>query len=357
MRGAHLSRHDVGMEVIHAPNGRDHRSVRSRVVSPDLVGRKAERAALVDALERAARGRAGIVLLGGDAGMGKTRLVQDLVAEAGRRACIVLVGGCVDLAEGAMPLAPLVGALRDLPRAVPAERLDDVIGAAAPTLAWLVPGLVLGDEGAPLASPARLFELLLGLLRRLSNEATTLVVFEDLHWADQSTRDLLVFLARNLTDERLLMVATFRTDELHRRHPLRPVAAELERAPDVERIDLRPLTREETAAQLAGIGDRPPPTDLVDEIHHRAEGNPFYAEELFAVAGSGDGGLPSTVRDAMLERLGTLGDRHQQVARVAAAVGRSVDDDLLAELVDLEPVDLDGLLPRPRRGQPARGDR
>ena len=203
--------------------------MRSRVVSPDLVGRKAERAALVDALDRCwPVGQAGIVLLGGDAGMGKTRLVQDLVAEAGRRACIVLVGGCVDLAEGAMPLPHSSAPLRDLPAPWPAaapRRRDR--RRRRPHWRGSCPASSLGDEGAA-RSPARpgSSSCCSGSLRRLGNEAPTLVAFEDLHWADQSTRDLLVFLARNLTDERVLMAATFRTDELHRRHPLRPVAAE-----------------------------------------------------------------------------------------------------------------------------------
>ena len=130
-----------------------------------------------------------------------------------------------------------------------------------------------------------MFELLLGLLGRLGDAQPLMLVFEDVHWADRSSRDFLSFFVRNARHQRVLLVATYRTDELHRRHPLRALVAEAERAPIVERVALERFTREEMVAQLTGILGRRPEARLVDELFARAEGNPFFTEELAAAAG------------------------------------------------------------------------
>jgi predicted ATPase len=139
----------------------------------------------------------------------------------------------------------------------------------------------VSTEAATGGSQARLFEVLLGLLGRLGRQAPVVLVVEDLHWADRSTRDLLAFLVRNLRAERVLLVATYRSDELHRRHPMRPFLAELARGGRVQRVDLAPFGREELATLLAGITGVPPTAATVDDILARTEGNGFFAEELF----------------------------------------------------------------------------
>jgi DNA-binding CsgD family transcriptional regulator/tetratricopeptide (TPR) repeat protein len=179
-----------------------------------------------------------------------------------------------------------------------------------------------------------LFEAMHSLLSAAAAKAPLLLVIEDAHWADQSTRDLLVFLTRTLTDARVALAVTYRTDEMHRRHPLRSVVAELERLPHVTRLELEPLARDEVVAQLAAITGAPPDPDLVECIWDRSEGNPFYAEELL-IAEEACQLLPPSVREGTLARVSALPEEHQRVLRVAAAAGRRVSDHLLAELAGL----------------------
>ena len=159
------------------------------------------------------------------------------------------------------------------------------------------------------------------------------LVLEDLHWADHATRDLVAFLARTLRTGRVTLVVSYRSDELHRRHPLRPLLAELIRLPGVERLELAPFSRAELAEHLEAITGAPLPGDQVAGIYARSEGNPFYAEQLLA-AGTGDaqGALPSTLADVLLARIQGLSEPAQQVLRVAAVAGRRVSHQLLTEV-------------------------
>jgi predicted ATPase len=258
--------------------------VARRVSSPVLVGRAAEVARLNAALERAAAGRPAILVVAGEAGVGKTRMVAGLLGRAGERGAVALSGGCLDVGEGVLAYAPMVEALRPLVGVLDAGELERVLGGARGELARLVPELGSPDGGrpaeAPLA-PTRLFELLLGVLHRLAERGPVLLVVEDLHWADQSIRDLLGFLVRNLRGG-VALVLTYRSDELHRRHPLRPFLAELDRSGRAERLELGRLGRRELAELLAAILEEPAAPALVAEILGRSEGNPFFAEELLA---------------------------------------------------------------------------
>ena len=204
----------------------------------------------------------------------------------------MLAGDCVDLGEAELPYAPIVGALRGVERSRSSRR------SSAPCARARGAAAAARGRGRRLHSGAlaqgRLFELLLALLGGLGGERTLLLVIEDVHWADRSTRDFLAFLIRNARRQRLAVVATYRTDELHRRHPLRAFLAEAERAPAVTRLTLERFTREELVAQLAGILGRAPDAALVDELFARAEGNPFFTEELVAAGGTRDGGCRRT---------------------------------------------------------------
>ena len=234
------------------------------------------------------------MFVAGESGVGKSRLVSEFEARAG---VPVLVGHCLELGGTTFPYAPLVEALRPLGESVPEA-----------------------------SSQAQVFEALLALLDRLGPVA---LVIEDLHWADPSTRDFLVFLVRNARTEPLFLLATYRSDELHRRHPLRPVLAELERAPRVERIALERFTRSEVNEQLTGIlGDEPDP-GLADRLYARAQGNALYTEELLAASADGSGELPATLRDALLGRFERLPAAAQEVVRVAAVAERPFGHALL----------------------------
>ena len=198
-----------------------------RVSSPTFVGRAEQLATFDQALARAAEGDPGTLLVAGESGVGKSRLVAEYDERARAAGALVLTGDCVELGEGELPYAPIVGALRDLQRELGAEAVIELAGQGRAELARLLP-----DAGEPAAAAgdaefaqARLFEVLLTLLGRAAGESPLVLAIEDLHWADRSTRDFLSFLLRATRRERLVLVATYRSDELHRRHPLRPFLA------------------------------------------------------------------------------------------------------------------------------------
>ena len=151
-----------------------------------------------------------------------------------------------------------------------------------------------------------------------------MLVLEDVHWADPSTRDMLTFLVSGLRQTAVLLVLTHRTDEVTRDHPVRKLLTELQRAPRVQRLELAPLTRKETSRQLTALNGGSMDRVLVDAIYARSDGNPLFSEELLAT-GAGADSVPSSLRDALLARLDGLPSNAQTVARVAAALGRDVD--------------------------------
>jgi len=323
-----------------------------RVSSPVLVGRAAEAGQLWAAFERAQAGSPATVVVAGEAGVGKTRLVAELIGRVRGQGALALAGGCLDVGEGVVAYAPLVEALRSLIGAVDPAELERVLGGARAELARLVPELGPLEAGAEAATgagalvPGRLFELLLGVLHRLAGRGPLLLVVEDLHWADQSTRDLLGFLVRNLRAG-VVMLLTYRSDELHRRHPLRPFLAELDRSGRAERLELARLGRRELSELLAGILGEPAPAAMTLEILARSQGNPFFAEELLAARGGGDGGsgeLPEALRDLLLARVEALPQPAQRLLQVAAVAGQRVHHDLLAEVAAQPSGDLVELL-------------
>jgi DNA-binding CsgD family transcriptional regulator/tetratricopeptide (TPR) repeat protein len=316
-------------------------AVLHRVSSPTFVGRTDELAALDGALGRAGTGVPAFAFVAGESGVGKSRLVGELEARAQDAGARVLIGHCLELGGTAIPYAPLAGALRPVAREL-ADLPSSLPAVSRAALSELLPEL--GDGGAAPAAEtegsrghqARVFEALLALLDRLGEGGPVVLVLEDLHWADASTRDFLTFLVRNARTEPLLLVVTYRSDELHRRHPLRPLLAELERVPGVERVGLERFTRAEVDAQVAAILDGEVPSGLAERLFERAEGNALYTEELLAASGeSGAGELPETLRDALLSRIERLPAATQEVVRVIA-VEHPMPHGLLAELSPLD---------------------
>ncbi|MEA2478254.1 MAG: hypothetical protein QOJ07_176, partial [Thermoleophilaceae bacterium] len=317
----------------------------ARVSSVDFVGRARELGVLDAALQRADEGHSGAVLVGGDAGIGKSRLIAEFERRARERGASVLVGECVDLAGGELPYGPIVAALRPLVTSGAAGPLEALHPTARVTLARLWPELAV--DGAAGGEPAefgqgQLFEAIHRLLASASAERPIALVIEDLHWADRSTRDLLAFLIRNSRGQRIVFIATYRSDELHRRHPLRPFVAELERSGGAERIELGPLGPADIGAQLAGILGEQPDSGLAARLAERSEGNPFYAEELLAAAD--EGLLPESLRDALLMRVERLAPEARDVLALAATAGRSVGHPLLAAATALTGPELGGAL-------------
>ena len=297
-----------------------------------FVGRAAELAALEAALAATAEGRPEVVLVGGEAGVGKTRLIAELAGRAAADGMLVASGGCVELTAGTAPYLAFTEALRDLGRAVGPRAWERMCAGAPPELASLLPGASgAPGEGAGAAARGRLLGQAHDLLAEVASTAPLLLVLEDVHWADRSTLDLAAYLARAVRGERIALVATYRSDEAPRRPVLRAWLAELARADGVRRIELDPFGE----AEIAELLDADPATAA--SIARRSGGNAFLAEELYEAGGDD---LPSSVRDLLSTRIAALSPPSQAVLRAAAAAGARVDDDLLAELVELPPPEL-----------------
>ena len=303
-----------------------------------LVGRAEELTRLTAAVERARTGRPAAVLLAGDAGVGKTRLLSELCARARATGATVLIGHCVDLGAVGLPYLPFAEALRELARLADDDATIAEALRSRPALDRLItrPGHPppVPTTGEDDAGRLQLFDAVSGVLGDLGEDGKpVLLVIEDLHWADQSTRDLLSFLLARLRSERLAVVASYRADDLHRRHPLRPLLGELVRLPMVERLELQPFTPAELRDYLRALNGAPVPDWLVRDILTRSEGNAYFAEELLASGLGTDPtdsmALPTGLADVLLARLERLPAPVQRIARVASVAGRRVTHELL----------------------------
>jgi DNA-binding CsgD family transcriptional regulator len=321
-------------------------------VTPEMVGRTDELARLAAAQERSTGGDPAVVLVGGEAGVGKTRLVHEAAARAAADGARVLTGSSVELAGEGLPFAPLADALRDLVRTTEPHHLDALLGTARRDLSRVLFELAPAprpddrhDDGSDAVGTGRLFELLLGLLERLADERPLVLVVEDLHWADRSTLDFVSFLVRSVRGSRLLLVATYRADEIDRRHPLRPLLAELERHRIVEHLPLERFGRDDVAAQLASMLGHPADRQLLDDVIERSGGNAFLVEEVIGVIQSGDRhGLSPHLRDVLLARVERLSEPTQRVLQLLAVGGRRVGHRLITAVSGLDEAELENRL-------------
>ncbi|HUB20979.1 MAG TPA: AAA family ATPase [Streptosporangiaceae bacterium] len=309
-----------------------------------MVGRDGELGRLLTLLDDAEAGRSVVALVSGDAGVGKTRLISEVTRLAAGRGFTVLSGQCAELGDS-VPYLPLADALRS---AAQSTGVRDAL-SSRPALSRLLPE---GGEG-PIADSDRsglarqqMFGGVLGLLAELAAAAPVLLVLEDLHWADASTRDLVTFLSRMLHRERVALIGSYRTDDLHRRHPLRPVVAELLRLPSVIAVDLAPLDPSALAEHLTAAAPVRIDATELNDIVARAEGNAYYAEELLAASITGDAGersvLPAGLAALLLNRVEQLSDATQRVLRAAAVAGRKADDELVRAASGLAPAEYEG---------------
>ena len=312
-----------------------------------LVAREPEMERLRAAVRAAMTGSAAALLVAGDAGVGKTRITEEATALATDAGMLVLTGRCLDVGENGLPYLAIAEALGGLRDGADADLLAD------PALAGLLPGSesvpeIEPDRFVPAPPSAagtrrreqdvgqlRLFEAVYRLLVELAERHGLLLVLEDLHWADGATRSMVSFLLTRLRGRRLLIVATYRTDDLHRRHPLRPLLAELLRLPAVERMDLAPFASADARDFVAKLAEDRVSEEVIREVAQRSEGNAFFAEELLAAYDDCEEGMPSTLVDVLLARTERLSEPTQRVVRVASVAGRRVRHTILAAVADL----------------------
>ncbi|WP_307864932.1 helix-turn-helix transcriptional regulator [Myceligenerans salitolerans] len=295
-----------------------------------LVSRQEQVDSLLRAVERASAGRPGLALVGGDAGVGKTRLVSHVAHAAEGSGASAVVVHCVDLGQVGIPYLPFTDALAQLqagaagPEA--AARVAALVAERPALWRLLEPG---GGGGADHDERLQLFE---GIARSLGEAGEPhrplLLVVEDVHWADASTRDVLRFLAARARAENLLVVVTYRSDDVDRRHPLRPLLAELSRLEHVERIDLEPFDEAELREFTTALAGGPLSPVEFASVLDRSEGNAFFAEELLD-AGPEPGALPWTLTEVLRTRLEQLDPPVQQTVRLASVAGRRVREELL----------------------------
>jgi predicted ATPase/DNA-binding CsgD family transcriptional regulator len=331
--------------------------IRSPLVCPSSIGRKAQLDALIERLDNAIHGSGKLILLGGDAGVGKSRLVRDLKHEASTRQVRVIEGRCTST-ESSVPYAPLMNALRFRIAKGEGQAVAEILGPLRAVLAPIFPQLEPnGSESAETAADRdreRPFEMIFAVLERLAAEEPMLLVLEDVHWADQTSLELLHHLAHRAPSHSMLVLATYRSDELHSAHPLRRLLGSLARNRVGEEIRVQPLDREQTTEMLRCMLGVDPDPAFAAAIWRRSEGNPFFVEELLSVlAGSGAlepnaeaavildrAPLPSNVSEAVLERVNTLGPRAVETLSVAAVIGRSFDFEDLRGVLGMSELEL-----------------
>jgi DNA-binding NarL/FixJ family response regulator len=309
----------------------DDGAMPTTIVSPELVGRSEELAEILAAYEKAARGESVTVLVSGEAGIGKSRLTSTALGALPGDP-LVLTGGCLELGAGGTPWVPFVAVLRDLLRAWGAGRLRAELPSDGTALASWLPelGLTPADGGQ-----IRLFEELLALLDQAARDRPVVVLVEDLQWADASSRELFVYLARNLGPRAVLLIGTVRTGDLVAGHPTRQLLGELGRRAEVVQLELQPLSRQQVGALLSAIEGQPAHPVVSAEIHRRSAGNPLFVEALRA-SGTSPAGL-ANLTTLLLDRVADLSSDARQLLETIAVAGAEVTDELLSEVCDGSP--------------------
>lgn len=297
---------------------------------PELIGRERELARLAELAAAAKAGRGALLLLAGEAGAGKTALARSALAATGFR---TLEAAATEM-PGA-PYRPIAGVLRAY-RREGGMLLRDQPGLQA-DLACLLPELAPGQRPhGPPPTPDSVFEAVAAAFREMSAAGPLAVLFDDLHWSDEATLDLLRLLAEVAERSPIVLVGAYRSDAMTRAHPMRRLRTELRRAGSLQELVVEPLGPADTGRLLERVLAAPAAPDLVAAVHDRTEGLPFFVEELAAALKVAGGEsrlpLPESVRDAILVRVNALPDEVRRALGVAAVVGQRFEPGLLAEL-------------------------
>lgn len=291
-----------------------------------LVGRVEPLAELSAALDAGQDGTASGIVLSGEAGVGKTRVLGALIETAQARGVRTLIGHCVDFGETMLPFLPISEIFGRLAESEP-ELLEEVLAVHPAAMRLLPSRRRSASDTDDRIDRAAVFDAVSATFDQLAEQAPLLVIIEDAHWSDQSTRELLTFLFTRLSRQRLTVVVSYRSDDLHRRHPLRRTAAEWSRLASVSRIDLSPLPPGDVAELVQALNPGIAPAAL-RSIVDRADGNAFFAEEL----ATADSLLPAELADLLLVRVDRLSEPARDVVRVLAVAGRPGRHELVSAL-------------------------
>lgn len=308
--------------------------------APAMIGRDADLSRLEERLDEVRAGAPFTVIIGGEAGIGKTRLIREFERRLPADVRL-LAGQCVDLGSVAAPYAPVKTALRTLIAEEGAERVLEAVGPGRAALVALLPELAaseageVGTPGAGIAS-GQLHEGIAVLLETFSRERPIVFVIEDLHWIDAASLTLLRFLMRALGSSRVLTVLSYRTEDVTRGHPVRTFLSEAERDRWVERRELGRLTRSQVRKLAKSlIVDEAPSESVFDTVFRRSDGVPFFVEELVGIDGCRDEGeVPDTLRELLLARYERLSESAQELLRLVATGGVRISHALLAAVYD-----------------------
>lgn len=326
---------------------------------PPLVGRDEELELVEEVLDALFAGQGGLVLLGGEAGVGKSRLAMEVAERAARRGATTLRGAAYEQ-EKQLPYGPFVEALEGFADPIRPDDLRALVGDAVPELARLVPSLAakLGSDrlAASLPDRFRLFTAVAGFLRRLAARAPVVLVIDDLHAADEASLQLLHYLARTGRDSPLLLLGTLRTEEVGSTDSLGMLLAELHRERLSVRLDLSRIDPGESELLVAALlGGEPCEETVFEAVYQLAEGNPFYTEEVVQALREGDqlqhtdgrwrlrgevATLPGPLADPIVVRLKRLAHSTRAVLVLAAVIGRDSPYRLLRTASDLPETEL-----------------
>src|SRR6185312_3768205 len=287
--------------------------------SATMIGRDTEMAALMDSFADAGLSKPQAVVIGGEAGLGKTRLLREFLSSVSREA-LVITGQCVDLGSLATPYAPLTGVLRSLVAQLGLDAVVDFAGPGRDALALLLPEAGAEPDGSPTAN--RVLEAVSTVLERASESRPAVVVIEDLHWADDATLAVLRFVLRAFNGGQFLLVMSYRSDEINRGHPLREFLAEAERGRFAKIIRLGRLDKDQVRLQVEAITGKDAGYELLENVYSRSEGIPFFVEELLGLDDcDASAELPDTLTELLLARYERMSDGVQYFLRVLAAGG------------------------------------
>jgi len=303
--------------------------------SATMVGREAELEIVRGFFGQAVEGVPVAVLVEGEAGIGKSRLLREFGAEVANRAD-VHVGWCLDLGASRTPFGPLTGILRSIVALMGADRVRDELGVGVEALGMLLPELNPTDRSQ--TSPDRVRDAIASLIEAAAELAPQVLVVEDLHWADESTLALLSFLLRTLARGRILLILTCRTDDVRRGDAVSRFIGESTRSRLLERVTVGRLEVSSVRRLAESITGEPLSDVALERIQERAEGVPFFVEEL---AGCSTGPLPGSLRDLLLARFDRLGDDARRVVQVVSGAERPLTHPLVTRLAGLPEARLD----------------